>query len=214
MADATWEGGWSFGKRKVEEGTYTLIFEMNRIATPQLKLVVKKIPIIDEFVGEFHFLPNGGKLVRNSDCEVTFRFTNKSPETVHFEALQGLDTGVLIHWRKKEDQSSGSNFYDWSRLRADNILNSEDGETFKREMKNGIHLAPGEGYTKKLTLKDASILEQIDWAKPGTVTITFSTTLRLTIGDKAGPYAKMCPIRFPVTGEAEFIIPEKDARDK
>jgi hypothetical protein len=196
MVDATWEGGWGFGERKVEEGTYTLIFEMNGIATSPVKLVVKKFPLLEKIVSSFQF-SGSGEVEQGSDREVTFRVTNNSAETIIFNALDGPESPVRVSWRDLEKQVDGSAIYDPKKIA---IPKPTDIQEIARRATNRIELHPGKEYIQKLSLKDANVL-----AYAQTISVTFETTLQIRVGEKDGPYAKMCPIRLAISGSKKFI---------
>ena len=64
-----------------------------------------------------------------------------------------------------------------------------------------VVLQPGEHFEQMFLFEDAYSFDQ-----PGNYRLMVSTVLQVLVGEKDGPFVRICPIRFPASAVEQLVV--------
>lgn len=204
-----WNGGWGFGKERVQVGKYTLVFEFANKKTKPVELIVQKLDIMKQIVAKFDFRESG-EISKDARIPIILTVQNNSAYVIQFPRRGVSDAYISIRVEREEPVHGADLFYP-----IDKLIGSlkEDVSRISFDIYNwdvaakvpSVILKPGEHFEQELSLEEA-----YEFWGPGQYKVTFSTTLALLVGKKDGKFAAFCPIRFPVISTEHFCVREME----
>ena len=199
--DGTPDHGWSGGRGFADShaGSYTLVLECAGEKTKPLELVVEKNSLFDQIRAEFRF-ERPGVVDMATPVSVVLTVQNNSPHTIQFPQRGAMSEGISLRVIRDDPPFQSDFFFPWEKLATSNAL----PDTYTWEVASDIPsvvVKPGEHFEQHFALEDAYSFDQ-----PGNYEVTFSTVLSVLVGDAAGPFAELCPIRLPVVATENFAV--------
>ena len=203
MPDRGWSGGWGFGEENVKAGHYILLLECVGERTPPVELIVERSEILEQIKAEFRF-EREGVVMRAAQVAVVLTVQNNSDATIRFPQRGAMMEGVSLRIVRKEPAFHSDLFFPWEKLTKSTVIPDTYTWDVASEVPSVV-LQPGEHFEQRFLLEDACSCDQA-----GDYEIGFTTVLSVLVGEKNSQYADMCPIRFPVTASAKFVLGSSD----
>lgn len=192
------EGAMGLGD-KVEAGRYVLVWECSNQRTAPVELTVEKNPILDQIKTEFRF-ERTGAIKMGTSVPVIMRVENNSGYTIRFPQRGAMGEEVSVGAIREEPYSYSMTFYPDSKLSH----STSSPLTYTWDVATEIPsvvLRPGEHFEQTFLFEDAYSFDQ-----PGNYRVMFSTVLQVLVGEKDGPFARICPIRFPASVVEQLVV--------
>jgi len=207
--DSGWLGGWGWGSNETQPGRYTLAFEYAGQRTELVSLFVEDLPILKQIEAEFVFSRSGEGLAI-PDGNVTLIVRNNSDQTLRFLQPGGFNSMVSVSLSKSDRSYRNDFFYPVESLPAGGGGPAITFDTFTWDVASrapSVTIRPGETYHQEMPLR-AALAEAAEGLSvhPGRYDVTFSTTLRILIGEKDGKWSEISPVRIPVSTTAACVI--------
>ncbi len=200
---AGWTGGWGFGAEEVQAGKYTLELECAGETSQPIELFVERNELTDQIEAKFKF-ERAGNVRIGDPVSVLLTVQNNSQSTIRFPRRGSMEDGISLNVVRQEPRSTSAFFYPPEKLNGASTA-APDSYTWDRASDTpSVVLKPGEHFEQRLSLNDGYSFEG-----PGNYQITFATVLTVLVGQKDGEFRELCPIRFPVTATAEFVISDQ-----
>jgi hypothetical protein len=200
---AAWYGGWGFGDEGIEVGSYILVFKCAGEETPPLDLLVERNDISGQIKTKFRF-ERSGVVKMGTPIPVTLTVQNDSENTIRFPKRGAMGEGVSLRVVRDEPAFHSAFFYPSGKLSDSRVMPDTYTWDVASEVPSVV-LKPGEHFEQHFSLEDAYAFDQ-----PGNYEVTFATALAVLVGEKNGPFADLCPIRFPVVADAKFVVSRAD----
>jgi hypothetical protein len=194
-----WFGGESLGD-KVEAGTYVLTVQCAN-QTKRLELIVEDNEISSQIKTTFRF-EQSGPIRMGTSVPVILAVENDSQHTIRFPQRGAMGEGVSIQVTRKEPAFRYDFFYPWEKLSHSAISPLTYTWDSVADIPSVV-LKPGEHFEQRFLLEDAYPFD-----RPGSYNVGFSTVLPVLVGEKGGPFADFCPIRFEVDAAEQFVVTE------
>jgi len=192
------EGGMGLGD-KIQPGKYVLVWECSGHKTKPVELFVEKNEIFGQVRTEFRF-ERAGTIKMGTSLPVTLRVENNSLYTIRFPE-RGVDGAEISVGAIRENPSSyNMTFYPAEKLSPSTISASTYTWDVAAEIPTVV-LKPGEHFEQKFLFEDAYKFDQ-----PGKYKVMFSTVLQVLVGEKNGPFAQVCPLRFPASVVEQLVV--------
>ena len=193
-----YEGGMGLGD-KIEPGRYVLVWECSKQKTKPVELTVEENEIFDQVRTEFRFERTGTVKI-GSSVPVVLSVNNNSPYVIRFPERGVMGAEISVGAIPEDPPSYHMTFYP-----AEKLSHAHSSPlTYTWDATPGIPavvLKPGEHFEQKFLFEDAYSFDQ-----PGKYKVMFSTVLEVLVGEKSGPFAQVCPIRFPASGVEQLIM--------
>jgi len=207
--DAGWLGGWGWGSNETQPGRYILAFEFAGQRTELVSLFVEDLPILRQIEAEFVFSRSGDGLAV-PDGNVTLIVRNNSDQTLRFLQPGSFNSMVSVSLSKSDRSYRNDFFYPVESLPAGGGGPAITFDTFTWDVASrapSVTIRPGETYHQEMPLR-AALAEAAEGLSvhPGRYDLTFSTTLRILIGEKDGKWSEISPVRIPVSTTAVCVI--------
>jgi len=199
MLDHGWRGGWGFGNEKVESGRYILVLECAGERTPPVELIVERNDIFDQVKVELRF-EREGVVTKATQVPVVLTVQNGSEATIQFPHRAAMMEGASLRIVRKEPSFHSDLFFP----REEPSHSKVTPDTYTWDLVSeaaSVLLQPGEYYEHHALLDGAYSFD-----RDGDYEITITTALSVLVGEKNGRFADLCPIRFPVTATAKFVL--------
>jgi len=191
-------GGMGLGDR-IQAGKYVLVWECSKHKTKPVELFVDENEIFGQIRTEFRF-ERAGTIKMGTSVPVALRVQNNSLYTIRFPE-RGADGAEISVGAIRENPSSyNMTFYPAEKLSHSTISASTYTWDVASEIPTVV-LKPGEHFEQKFLFEDAYKFDQ-----PGKYTVMFSTVLQVLVGDKNGPFAQVCPVRFPASVVEQLVV--------
>jgi hypothetical protein len=203
IAGAAWYGGWGFGDDRVEVGSYILVLNCGGEKTPPVDLIVERNDISDQIKTKFRF-ERSGVIKMGTPVSVTLTVQNDSENTLRFPQRGAMAEGVSVRVVRDEPAFHSAFFYPSEKLGDARVMPDTCRWDVASEVPSVV-LKTGEHFEQHFSLEEAYSFDQ-----PGNYEVTFATVLGVLVGEKNGPFADLCPIRFPVVADAKFVVSRAD----
>jgi hypothetical protein len=196
--DRGWSGGWGFRDENVEPGVYVMVLECGGEKTAPVELIVERSEIVSQAKAQFRF-EREGAVTRSTRVPVVLIVDNLSQATIRFPERGAMMEGISLSIVLKEPPSQWALFYPWEKLRYTNVM----PDTYSWDFPEipSVTLKPGEHFEQHFLLQDA-----FSFDRPGDYQVTFATVFSVLVGEKDGPFAAVCPIRIPATGNGNLAV--------
>ena len=195
---AGYEGGQRLGDT-IQSGRYVLVWERSKQKTKPVELTVEENEIFDQVRTEFRFERTGTVKI-GSSVPVVLSVNNNSPYVIRFPERGVMGAEISVGAIPEDPPSYNMTFYP-----AEKLSHAHSSPlTYTWDATPGIPavvLKPGEHFEQKFLFEDAYSFDQ-----PGKYKVMFSTVLEVLVGEKSGPFAQVCPIRFPASGVEQLIV--------
>lgn len=193
-----YEGGMGLGD-KIQPGKYVLVWACSGQKTRPVELMVEKNEILDQLKAEFKF-ERSGNVKMGTSVPVVLSVQNNSAYTIRFPE-RGVDGAeISVGAIRDSPPSSNMTFYPAEKLSHSTISASTYTWDVAPEIPSVV-LKPGEHFEQKFLFEDAYSFDQ-----PGKYKVMFSTVLQVLIGEKNGPFAQVCPVRFPASAVEQLAV--------
>jgi hypothetical protein len=203
IVGGAWYGGWGFGDDRVEVGSYTLVLNCAGEKTAPLELIVERNLISDQIKAEFR-VERSGVIKMGTPVPVTLTVQNDSENTMRFPRRGAMGEGVSLRVVRDEPAFHSAFFYPSAKLSDSRVMPDTYTWDVASEVPSVI-LKPGEHFEQHFSLEEAYSFDE-----PGNYEVTFATVLAVLVGEQNGPFADLCPIRFPVVADAKFVVSRAD----
>ncbi len=168
-----------------------------------MELIVERSEILEQIKAEFRF-EREGVVMRAAQVAVVLTVQNSSDVTIRFPQRGAMMEGVSLRIVRKEPAFHSDLFFPWEKLTKSTVIPDTYTWDVASEVPSVV-LQPGEHFEQRFLLEDACSCDQA-----GDYEIRFTTVLSVLVGEKNSQYADMCPIRFPVTASAKFVLGSSD----
>jgi len=195
---AGYEGGMGLGDT-IQPGKYVLVWECSKQKTKPVELTVEENEIFQQVHAEFRF-ERTGTVKMGSSVPVVLSVNNNSPYVIRFPERGVMGAEISVGAIRESPSSYTMKFYSAEKLsHADTTpatYNWDATSWFPT-----VVVKPGEHFEQKFLFEDAYKFDQ-----PGKYKVMFSTVLEVLVGEKSGPFAQMCPIRFPASAVEQLVV--------
>jgi hypothetical protein len=220
MVDRGWTGGWGLRGEAIQIGRYALNFEFAGQKTAPVYLFVDDLPILKQIKAQFVFagLTDDRSIldVRTpTDEKVAFRLKNGTDQTLRFVAINEtwnfmMGSHIRISIRREGEYSNDFGLVDGGLLNTSNLVGTGSYDDFTWDVADKlptITLKPGGTYERVLLLQTAldQANETLRFA-PGEYKVTFSTSLKILVGERDGPWADRSPLTLASSGTVNCSI--------
>jgi hypothetical protein len=164
-----------------------------------VELIVERSETFDQIKAEFRF-EHEGAVTRATQVPVVLTVQNASDATIRFPQLGAMMEGVSLRIIREKPAFHSDLFFPWEKLTKSSVMPNTYTWDVASEVPSVV-LPPRKHFEQRFLLEDAYSFDQ-----SGDYEITFATVLSVLVGEKNGQYADMCPIRFPVTASAKFVL--------
>ena len=195
---AGYEGGQTLGQ-SVQPGKYVLVWECSKQKTKPVELTVEENEIFNQVRTEFRFERRGTVKI-GSSVPVVLSVNNDSPYVIRFPERGVLGAEISVGAIRESRSSYTMTFYPADKLsHADTTPSTYTWDA--TSWFPTVVVKPGEHFEQKFLFEDAYEFDQ-----PGKNKVMFSTVLEVLVGEKSGPFAPMCPMRFPASAVEQLIV--------